>query len=133
MAKMSQEVIELFNDAQVSKALATLDATGTLNVVPKGSLRAIDDETIAFADIMGDKTNANLEATSKAAVVVFKMPPAGYQIKGTFQGSQTSGPLFDTFAQAIKQMMNIDIRAVGVIKVDEVYSVAPPNPGAKLA
>jgi len=136
MAKMPKEVMDLLNERPVApKVLATCDAVGTLNVVPKGSLFTVDDETIAFADIWGDKTNVNLKATSKAAVTVFKIqaPLAGYQVKGTFQGFQNSGSLFDNFAEQVKKMLNLDIRAVGVIKVDEVYSVAPPNPGAKLA
>jgi predicted pyridoxine 5'-phosphate oxidase superfamily flavin-nucleotide-binding protein len=135
MAKMTKEVVDMMNDAQASKVLATCDDAGKLNVVPKGTLTAVDEETIAFADIFGDKTNVNLKDTQKAAVAVFKMqlPPVGYQVKGTFQGFQTSGPLFDTFAQQVKQLLNLDIRSVGVIKVDEVYSAAPPNPGAKLA
>ena len=135
MAKMPKEVIDLLNDPQASKVLATCDAAGTLNVVPKGSLMAVDEETVAFADIMGDKTNINLKATGKAAVAVFKMqmPPLGYQVKGTFQGFQTSGPLFDTFAKQIKEMLKTEIRAIGLIKVDEVYSAAPPKPGTKLA
>jgi predicted pyridoxine 5'-phosphate oxidase superfamily flavin-nucleotide-binding protein len=135
MAKMPKEVIDLLNDLQASKVLATLDTAGILNVVPKGSLAAVDDETMAFADIMGDKTNINLKATGKAAVAVFKMqmPPLGYQVKGTFQGFQTSGPLFDTFAKQIKEMLKTEIRAIGLIKVDAVYSAAPPKPGTKLA
>ncbi len=135
MAKMAKEVMDMMNDAQASKVLATCDAASKLNVVPKGTLAAVDDETIAFADIFGDKTNTNLAANQKAAVAVFKMdiPPVGYQIKGTFQGSQTSGPLFDNFAQKVKELLNLDIKSVGVIKVDEVYAAGVPNPGAKLA
>jgi predicted pyridoxine 5'-phosphate oxidase superfamily flavin-nucleotide-binding protein len=135
MAKMTKETMDVLNDFQASKVLATCDSTGTLNAVPKGTLSAVDEETIAFADIWGDKTNVNLKATQKAAVAVFKMqlPPVGYQVKGTFQGFQTSGPLFDNFAKVVKEKLNLDIKAVGVIKVDEVYSAGPPNPGEKLA
>ena len=135
MAKMPKEVMDALNDPAASKVLATCDSAGTLNVVPKGTLSTVDEETVVFADIMGDKTNVNLEATHKAAVAVFKMqmPPLGFQVKGTFQSFQTSGPMFDTIAKQVKQMLNLDIRAVGVIKVDEVYSAGPPNPGAKLA
>jgi len=136
MAKMPKEVMDLLNERPLtSKVLATCDAAGTLNVVPKETLFPVDEETIAFADIWGDKTNVNLKATSKAVIAVFKIevPPVGYQIKGTFQGFQTSGPLFDIFAQQVKQMLKLDIKAVGTIKVDEVYSAAPPNAGAKLA
>jgi hypothetical protein len=71
----------------------------------------------AFADIFGDKTNTNLEATNKAVVTFFAtcLPPVGFQVKGTFQGFQTSGPMFDNFAQKIKELLKIDIKAVGVI------------------
>jgi predicted pyridoxine 5'-phosphate oxidase superfamily flavin-nucleotide-binding protein len=136
MAKMTKEVMDLLNERPlVPKVLATCDTTGTLNVVPKETLSAVDEETIAFADIWGDKINLNLKATSKAVVAVFKIevPPVGYQVKVTFQGFQTSGPLFDTFAKQVKEMLKLDIRAVGVIKVDEAYSAAPPSPGAKIA
>jgi len=135
MAKMTKEVIDMLKDPQASKALATCDDAGKLNVVPKGTLTAVDDETVAFGDLFGDKTNVNLKANQKAAVAVFKMelPPVGYQLKGTFQGFQNSGALFDSFAKQIKEMLNLDIKAVGVIKVDEVYSAGVPNPGAKMA
>jgi len=135
MAKMPKEVMDLLNEPGVSKVLATCDDAGTLNVVPKGTLAAVDEETVVFGDIMGDKTNINLKATGRAAVVVFKMqmPPVGYQVKGTFQGFETSGPVYDNVAKTVKERIGLDIRAVGVIKVDEVYSVAPPNPGAKIA
>jgi hypothetical protein len=58
---------------------------------------------------------------------------AGYQVKGTFLGFQTSGELFDRFAKEIKEKINLDIRAVGTIRVDEVYAVAPPDAGKKIA
>jgi hypothetical protein len=102
--------------------------------VPKGSLRAIDEERIAFADIFGDKTNKNLEVNKKVVALAFKMSPvAGYQIKGTFLGFQTSGELFDRFAKEIKERIKLNIKAVGTIKVDGVYAVAPPEPGKKIA
>jgi hypothetical protein len=79
----------------------------------------------------------NLEATKKAAVTIFKIvtaPPfPAFQIKGTFQGFQTSGPLFDQFAKQIKQALGMDIKGVGTIKVEEVYSSSPLEPGKKLA
>jgi hypothetical protein len=55
MAKMTKEIMDLLNDPKASKVLAPCDSGGNLNVVPKGSLVAIDEETIAFADIFGGK------------------------------------------------------------------------------
>jgi predicted pyridoxine 5'-phosphate oxidase superfamily flavin-nucleotide-binding protein len=135
MARMPKEVTGLLNECPlVPKVLSTCDVIDTLNAVPKETLSAIDEENVAFANIWGDKTNVNPKANNKAVVAVFKIevPPVGYQVKGTFQGFQKSGPLFENFAKAVKEMLNLDIKAVGVIKVDEVYSAATPNLGAKI-
>jgi hypothetical protein len=135
MAKMPKEVMEIFNDPGSAKVLATAGFTVLeINAVPKGSLRAVSEEVIAFADIFGDKTNKNLQINRKVSALAFKMSPvAGYQIKGTFLGYQTSGDLFDRFAKEVKEKIKLDIRAVGTIRVDEVYAVAPPDPGKKIA
>jgi len=134
MAKMPKEVMDVFNDPKSTKVLATAGTILEINAVPKGSLRALDEELIAFADIFGDKTNKNLEVNKKVAALALRMDPmAGYQIKGTFQGFQTSGELFNRFAKEIKERIKMDVKAVGTIKVDEVYAVAPPHPGKKIA
>ena len=66
--------------------------------------------------------------------MAFKMVPlSGYQIKGTFLGFQTSGELFDRFAKEVRERIKLDIKAVGTIRVDEIYAVAPPEPGKKIA
>ncbi|MEI9479029.1 MAG: pyridoxamine 5'-phosphate oxidase family protein, partial [Deltaproteobacteria bacterium] len=92
------------------------------------------EEVIAFADIFGDKTNRNLQLNKKVSALAFKTSPvAGYQVKGTFLGYQTSGEFFDRFAKEVKEKMKLDIKAVGTIRVDEVYAVAPPEPGEKIA
>ena len=64
MARMLKEVMDVFNDPSSAKVLATAgSAVVEVNAVPKGSLRAINADTIAFADIFGDKTN-NLRVPS---------------------------------------------------------------------
>jgi predicted pyridoxine 5'-phosphate oxidase superfamily flavin-nucleotide-binding protein len=126
--------MDVFNDPKSVKVLATAGTILEIDAVPKGSLRALDEELIAFADIFGDKTNQNLEVNKKVAALAIRMDPvAGYQIKGTFQGFQTSGGLFDRFAKEAKEKIKLDIKAVGTIRVDEVYAVAPPQPGKKIA
>jgi uncharacterized protein len=135
MVRMSREVMEIFNDPDSAKVLATAGSTALeVNAVPKGSLSAINEGTIAFADIFGDKTNKNLQLNKKVSALAFKTNPvAGYQVKGTFLGYQTSGELFVKFAKMVKERIKLDIRAVGTIRVDEVYSIAPPDPGKKIA
>jgi predicted pyridoxine 5'-phosphate oxidase superfamily flavin-nucleotide-binding protein len=135
MAKLPQEAIDLLSDLMVPKVLATSSTEGVLNVCPKGTLSALDDETVIFADILGIKTNENLEVNDKVALAAFRVqvPPVGYQIKGRFAGFQREGELFDKVAAKVKKAINMDTRAVGVIEVDEVYSCGVPEPGAKLA
>src|SRR4030042_4522869 len=128
MAKMSKEVMDVFNDPSSAKVLATAGSTVLeINAAPKGRRRAVSDEVIAFADIFGDKTNKNLQLNKKVSALAFKTSPvAGYQIKGTFLGFQTTGDLFDRFAKEIKERIKLDIRAVGTIRGDEVYAGPPP-------
>jgi predicted pyridoxine 5'-phosphate oxidase superfamily flavin-nucleotide-binding protein len=134
MAKMPKEVMDVFNDPASAKVLATAGTAVEINAVPKGSLMAINEEQMAFADIFGDKTNKNLEVNKRVSALAFKTNPlVGYQVKGTFLGFQTSGTLFDRFAKEIKERIKLDIKAVGTIKVDEIYTVAPPQPGKKIA
>lgn len=138
MARMPKEVVELLRQdpQKVSKVIATVDSNGVPNVVPnvvpKGSLTAIDDETIAFADLAGGKTRANMEANAKVSVAAFRLPPAGYQAKGTFQGFQTSGPLVEQFARMLAPM-GMKVQSVATIKVDEVYSLNPADAGKRIA
>lgn len=137
MAKMAKEVIDLLQDPMVPRAMATVDAAGNLNVVPIGSVSVLDEETLACCDLFGKQTRTmkNLEATRKVAVTVFKFVPSppfpAYQIKGTFQGFQTSGPLFDEMYKRFKELTGLEIKAVGTIKVDAAYSCSPLEPGAR--
>ena len=135
MAKLPKEVMQVFNDPGSAKVLATVGSSALeVNAVPKGSLRAINEEVIAFADIFGDKTNRNLQLNKKVSALAFRMNPVeGYQVKGTFLGFQTSGELFVRFSTEVKERIKLDIKAVGTIRVDEVYAVAPPEPGKKIA
>lgn len=139
MAKMPKEVMDLFNELTAPKVMATIDEQGVINNVPIQSLTAIDEETLAFADLFGRSTRTmkNLESTKRAVATVFKVsvaPPfSAYQVKGTFQGFQTSGPVFDQFAKVLKEATGLDIKGVGMIKVAEVYSCSPMEPGKRLA
>ena len=74
MTKMTKEVMDVFNDPQALKVLATASADGTLNNVPIQSLTPIDNETLVFADMFTNKTKENLNATKKCCAVAFIVP-----------------------------------------------------------
>ena len=132
MAKMTKEIMDLFNEQKAVKVLATIDSEGELNSVPISTLSAIgDEETITFADIDLGKTKENLTTTKTVSASTFTIPtgpgvvPRGFQVKGTFQEFQTSGPIFDTLRDRAKKQYNMDIKGVGLIKVEEAYGVVP--------
>jgi predicted pyridoxine 5'-phosphate oxidase superfamily flavin-nucleotide-binding protein len=135
LVKMPVQVMEKFNDLSASKFMATVDEKGNPNVVPIVSIVAADAETLMFADIMMWKTKRNLLNNGKVACAVITKDNIAYQCKGKFQGFQKSGPLFDLIASVPLLKYNVYQvpRAVGTIKVEEVYSACPPLGGKRIA
>ncbi len=127
MVVIPAAVVDAINDPSSLKALGTLDKKGIMNVVVVGTLCAPNEETIAFADIMFGKTKQNLESTKRATALIFRPAMEGYQVKGSFKGWETSGPLFDELNAKVKAMLgaNTQVKGVGTMKAMEVYSIAP--------
>jgi len=125
--------MDVLSSSDSAKMLATVNAKGIPNVVPLWSIVAVDPETIAFAEVFIKKTKENLEKNKQVAIAVFKGPMTGYQLKGTFSGFQTSGPVFDNFAKKSMEAMKIQIKSVGTIKVTEVFCASPGQNSKKLA
>jgi len=118
----------LFNDLQAMKVIATVDATGKPHITPKGSMMAIDDETIAYSEMVGGKTKANLEATKQAAVLACKELKA-WKVRGVLRGVYTAGDIFEQFKKTAKEKFGLDVNNVVTIKVEEVYT----SSGKKIA
>jgi predicted pyridoxine 5'-phosphate oxidase superfamily flavin-nucleotide-binding protein len=138
MAKMPKQVMDLFNDPDAVKFLATVDADGKPNCAFIASLMAPGEDMLIFADMMMNKTKKNLTDTRKVAATVYKAPWSSYQVKGTFEGFQRSGLLYD-MAQAISKespqlrgKVYFYIKQVGVIRVEEVYLSQVPIPGKRI-
>jgi predicted pyridoxine 5'-phosphate oxidase superfamily flavin-nucleotide-binding protein len=132
LVSIPKEVMDVLSASDSAKMLATVDAKGIPNVVPLWFV-AVDAETIAFAEVFIKKTKENLEKNKQVALAVFKGPMTGYQLKGTFSGFQTSGPVFDNFAKKSMEAMKIQIKSVGIIKVTEVFCASPGQNSKKLA
>ena len=60
MVKMSKEVMDMVNDPNAPSILATVSIEGIPDVVPMGTFSAVDEETLAFADVFLLKTKNNL-------------------------------------------------------------------------
>ena len=74
MAQLPEEVIEAIEDGQSITMIATSDDNGSANLVPAGSFKVIDPETLAYACFFSGKTKKNLETSKNASLVVY-LPP----------------------------------------------------------
>ena len=134
MAKISQEIQEFIKGKMAWVSTAALD--GTPNATPKGSVRAIDDEHLVFADLFSRKTRENLKANPKVAVTVIDPESKkGYQLKGAAE-LLTAGPLFEQFVEQLKKAPRAMPPLVYVVKitVESIYDQSVgPEAGKKIA
>lgn len=130
MAKITVEMKEMIKKNQCF--VATADKGGVPNVGPKGSTTVLDDETIAFAEVVGKKTYENIKANPKVAIVVAdRGTRCGYRFVGT-ASIETSGPVYEAFSEKLKTMGIPNILAAVKVKVEEIYDVSVKNPGSKI-
>lgn len=126
MPPVPKEVMDLYDDLESVKMLASVDKKKNLNVVLVGTVGVVDGQTLGFIDVFMDKTKQNLESTKRATISVFKPPTQSYQAKGIFQGWQTSGPAYDKLMAKYKDLLgDAPVRGVGLFKIDEVYACSP--------
>ena len=138
MAQLPEEVIEAIEDGQSITMIATSDENNISNLVPVGSFKVIDPETLAYACFFAGKTKKNLETSRNASVLVYLPPYEGYQIKGRFIKWEKTGEIYDTVAGAameqLKRMgLSLTPQAVGIVKVTEAYVLSLPLAGDKIA
>ena len=130
--QLPKNVQDLFNDPQSVKILATQSASGMLHVVPLGSLAVPAPDTVIFAKIMANETNANLEAALKKGTGVSALAVKGgeaYQVRCKPKASVTSGPIFDAMSERLKAR-NMKASCVWVLEPVEVLNQSPgPNAG----
>ncbi|MBW2270346.1 MAG: pyridoxamine 5'-phosphate oxidase family protein [Deltaproteobacteria bacterium] len=102
--------------------VATASSDGQPNVSPKGSIMVLDEDHLAFAEIMSPGSRSNLEQNKRVAVYVCRPEKfQGFQFKGTAELSQ-EGPLYDRLAAAIEEkgLKLPPIQNAVKIKVEEI-------------
>ena len=134
MAKLPPEAMGVFGDPEGStKMMTTVSKDFKVNVVVIGSFFPMNDETLIFADMFLKKTKQNLADNPRVAVTAVKPDAGTYEVIGTLKEWQTTGPLYSMVADMIYQRMPVQIHGVGVVQVDEVYSISPTGEEQKLA
>jgi len=122
MAKLTEQMKSLIS-GQLSY-VATSMPDGRPSIAVKG-LKIIDDENVAFFEIMGGRTWQNLQKNPWVAIAVAdRSKITGFRFVGKVVENITSGPLYEE-AKKISEMMKMPNppKAAVKVKVEEIYDL----------
>lgn len=125
-AQLSKEVVELIENRETAKVLATLDEQGFPHVVVKQSIQVGADGNLHYLELLeSSRTNRNLVRSiwfdRPVAVAVQGKNGRSFQIKGKPIKAHITGPLFQQHYAAVRQRLgDVDLAAVWVIEPHEV-------------
>ena len=144
MAEMTVEMMDLINN-MAAPYLATASKEGVPNVVPCGSTRAINPDTITITALHLDKTFRNLEENPRVALVFHSelgkkgalRDVRGWQIKGD-AALVKSGEYYERAKEGATKRFGEEaaekVKAAVVIRVKEIYNIATgPDAGNRVA
>ena len=136
MATLTEDMKRLVAELRLCY-VATVTPEGKPNLSPKGSLKVLDDEHLAFADIMSPVTMRNLAHNPSIEVnLVDPFLRRGYRFKGSCE-IHREGAVFDSVANELwgREGKQYPVNAVVRIKVEQALPVKSPayvfNKGVK--
>lgn len=107
--------------------VATVNADGTPNLSPKGTMVVLDDDHLAFADIRSPGTIRNLRERPAIEVnIVDPIGRMGYRFRGTASIVDSGPRLDELLAFYHRRGTDLPIRAVVVIRVERCEPVISP-------
>ncbi len=129
MDRLPQEIMEILKDPDTIKVIATIGEEGNPHIVMKDSLEAIDEQTIAYLELIErSNTSKNMLRNfwDKKQVSIFiynKKAKVSCQIKTEPYKYEWAGPLWDQFLTKLWQTMpDANPETVWVLKVKQVIN-----------
>lgn len=122
MAKLTDEMKAVITGQQIWVATSGVDGKASLAI--KGSAKILDDEHLAYFEMAGNRTWANVQRNPWVAIAVADSSKfKGYRFEGKAE-IITSGPLYD---EAIKlgELMKLPAppKAAIKVKIEEIYDI----------
>ncbi|MBU1181350.1 MAG: hypothetical protein KKF00_04145 [Proteobacteria bacterium] len=119
MSKLTKEIVDLINDSESIKVLATADEEGNPCTAFKDSLTVLGDGNLAFGEeFEGSQTNVNLVRSiwfnKSVELTVRDRRGTTFQIKGKPYRYVHAGPLFKKFYLAEREKRGPDSELAGV-------------------
>jgi len=127
MAKITDEMARMIAELRLCY-VATVTPDGRPNLSPKGSLRVVDGDHLAFADIMSPQTMRNLKENPYVEInIVHPFLRRGYRFKGRCD-IFTEGETFHLVANELWQRegRQYPVNAVVRIEVETALPVRSP-------
>ena len=136
MVKIPDEVVKAINNEKNPKILATVGADGAPHAIQAGSIRAPSNEMVIVGAILMKRTGKNLEAMkrdNKMASFLVLDGMKSYEVRCRVGDFVTSGPLFDTMSEKMKQV-GMTVQGVWTFSPVEVFNQsASYEAGMKMA
>jgi hypothetical protein len=136
VVKIPDEVVKAINNEKNPKILATVGADGAPHAIQAGSIRAPSNEMMIVGAILMKKTGKNLEAMkrdNKMASFLVLDGMKSYEVRCRVGDFVTSGPLFDTMSEQMKQV-GLTVQGVWTFSPVEVFNQsASYEAGTKMA
>lgn len=139
---LPKRVQDLFNDPAAIKVLATCSPKDVLHVIPVGSMRALNANTMVFAAIFMKEAHENLKRAKETGEIVSALAVKAIMEEKTFIGFQvrckvkdydTTGPVFTGLKGALKNV-GLEIRGAWILEPVEVINQSVgPEVGKKIA
>jgi len=118
MTKLNEEAKKAIAEMRPA-VVATAAKSGQPDVSAKGSLRVLDDESVAFAIVASPRTEANIRENPVVCVLCLDAAHRhGCRIWGAAE-LITSGNLFDEFKRELGAR-SMTVKSVVRVKVEEV-------------
>ena len=126
--KVISNEIRNFVNFQKLGYVATVSSDNTPNLSPKGTIIAIDESHLVFADIRSPQTIENLKQNSSIEInVVDSIRRKGFRFKGTgkiiSEGEQFKGILEQYKKNGIKSKIN----SIVIVSVETLSEVSSPS------
>ncbi len=122
MAKLTDGMKELIKGQ--SAWVATSGSDGKASLAIKGSAKVVDDEHIAFFELMGNRTWANIQKHPWVAIAVSDVKTfKGYRFEGKAE-IITSGSLYEE-AVKLAEILKIPAppKAAVNVQIEEIYDL----------
>jgi len=131
MARLTDDMQRVVDEQRLA-FVATVNADGTPNLSPKGTIAVLDDGHLAFADLASPNTIANLRRNPSTEMnVVDPVTRKGYRFTGraeVFGDGERFRELVAFFAEGPRAVSRPDerIRHVVVVAVDRCQPLVSP-------